>query len=57
LEDDVLGRGGDVPTAELEQIMLAIAKDLSQKLRAKLTSVGREMTELHDLLAELIGEP
>jgi hypothetical protein len=37
--------------------MQQVAKDLGQKLTAKLKSVGREMTDLHDLLAALIGEP
>ena len=57
LEDDVIGRGGDVPPAELDQIMQLIAKDLGGKLTAKLKSVGREMNDLHELLAALIGEP
>ena len=57
LEDDVIGRGGDVPPAEMDQIMGLIAKDFASKLTAKLKSVGREMTDLHELLAALIGEP
>ena len=57
LEDDVIGRGGDVPPAEMDRIMQLVAMDLGSKLSAKLKSVGREMADLHELLAALIGEP
>src|SRR5215217_448511 len=35
LEDDVLGLGGDVPPADMDRIVNAIAKDLIEKLQSK----------------------
>jgi hypothetical protein len=56
LEDDVEGKGGDVPTAEMDRIMEAIAKDLAAKPKAKVTTVNRDLAGLHEMLETLIGE-
>jgi hypothetical protein len=57
LEDDVEGYGGDAPPAELDQIMDGITKDLATKLKAKVSALNRELAELHEMLATLIGQP
>jgi hypothetical protein len=45
-----------VPTAEMDRIMEAIAKDLAAKLKAKVTTVNRDLAGLHEMLETLIGE-
>jgi len=57
LEDDVECRGGDVPQAELDQIINAIAGDLEKKLAGKAGKLSRELSGISALLARLIGEP
>src|SRR5437016_8256843 len=57
LEDDVLTRGGDVPAAEMDQIMLAVARDFKQRLAAKADALSKELRGINELLARLMGEP
>jgi len=57
LEDDVLALGGDVPTAEMDQIVEAITKDLKVRLSAHAARVSSELAGINDLLSRLIGEP
>jgi hypothetical protein len=57
LEDDVEGRGGDVPAVEMDLIMALIEKDLRAKVSRHLASLTAEMHGMHELLARLIGEP
>jgi hypothetical protein len=56
LEDDVEGKGGDVPPAEMDQMMTSIAKDLTKKLKTKAATMNQDLSQLHELLALLIGE-
>jgi hypothetical protein len=57
LDDDVEGFGGDVPPAEMDLIMRAIAEDLASKIRTKIPDLQKELAQLHVFLASLIGEP
>lgn len=56
LEDDVEGKGGDVPPAEMDRIMNATAADLAAKLKRKVAIVGRDLVELHEMLERLLGK-
>src|SRR5438105_4592087 len=57
LEDDVEGRGGDVPAAQMDQIAKAIASDLKVKLAAKAETLSKELVNVQQLISRLIGEP
>ena len=57
LEDDVEGRGGDVPPAQMGQIVDAIVGDLRAKLAAKAKTLTKELAEIEQLISRLIGRP
>jgi len=56
-EDDVEGRGGDVPPTEMDLIMDAVAKDLRVKLSDRAARMSNQLARINDLLSRLIGEP
>lgn len=57
LEDEVLGRGGDVPSIAMDEIMIGVADDLKKKLAGKAGGLSKELAGINDLLAKLLGEP
>jgi hypothetical protein len=57
LEDDVMGRGGDVPSTQTDLIMDAVAKDLRVKLSARAAQMSSQLAGINDLLSRLIGQP
>lgn len=57
LEDDIDGRGGDVPSPEMKMIMEMIMQDLAGKLRRKAVDVQQEMITIVAALTTLIGPP